>query len=227
VLLHDGEVADDDLGARADEHLALATPSLVCWCERKLTPSPPLKRPTASTTLSTLRSVATSASHTRPLHANEGGLTVLLHDGEVADDDLGARAPSDRVAMRVSVLVSSRPPPSLVCWCERKLTPSPPLKHGRKVHHDIECVPKARREKESEYHSEAGPVLTRDQHRTPLSGTHESLGTHSLARFSRPALSETLISRENVCRGSRAYRTKVCGVQRACRKGVGAKRGRV
>jgi hypothetical protein len=35
--------------------------------------------------------------------------------------------------------------------------------HGRKVHHDIECVPKARREKESEYHSEAGPVLTRDQ----------------------------------------------------------------
>jgi hypothetical protein len=25
VLLHDGEVADDDLGARADEHLALAT----------------------------------------------------------------------------------------------------------------------------------------------------------------------------------------------------------
>lgn len=25
MLLHDGEVADDDLGARADEHLALAT----------------------------------------------------------------------------------------------------------------------------------------------------------------------------------------------------------
>lgn len=69
--------------------------------------------------------------------------------------------------------------------------------HGWKVHHDIECVPRARREKSQNTIARAGPVLTRD-----------STSRRVRARSER-----------GLCRGSRAYRTKVCGVQRACREG--------
>lgn len=145
---------------------------------------------------------------------------MLLHDGEVADDDLGARADEH---LALATLLSVDNVVEAVGLCGRRgMTGSAfsrtPRRgevnsqerrhawlHGRKVHHDIECVPQARREKESENHSERGPVLTRDIARRVRAESFESECAEALVRTGQ--------------------RCAVC--RELVERGLGAKRGRV